>query len=68
MNLVMSRSGQEGLSACSVQGFAVCVKHGLTKVQLDETVGLHPTAAEEFVLMSSPARRYRDGKLWLKQD
>ncbi|KAJ7977305.1 glutathione reductase [Quillaja saponaria] len=32
-----------------VQGFAVAVKAGLTKNDFDATVGIHPTAAEEFV-------------------
>jgi glutathione reductase (NADPH) len=30
---------------------AVAVKAGLTKLQWDSTVALHPTAAEELVLM-----------------
>ena len=34
-----------------IQGFAVAVKAGLTKQQLDETIGIHPTAAEEFVTL-----------------
>ncbi len=34
-----------------IQGFAVAVKAGLTKAQFDETVAIHPTQAEEFVLM-----------------
>jgi len=34
-----------------VQGFAVALKNGLTKAQLDSTVAIHPTSAEEFVLM-----------------
>ena len=37
-----------------VQGFAVAVKAGLTKAQLDATIGIHPTAAEEFVTMRQP--------------
>lgn len=32
-----------------IQGLAVAIKAGLTKSQLDATIGLHPTAAEEFV-------------------
>lgn len=39
-----------------VQGFAVCVKAGVTKTQLDGTVGMHPTLAEEVVTMGKPAR------------
>lgn len=34
-----------------IQGFAVALKCGATKAQLDATVGLHPTAAEELVTM-----------------
>lgn len=29
-----------------MQGFAVAMKMGLTKQQLDSTIGIHPTAAE----------------------
>ena len=32
-----------------IQGFAVALKCGATKTQFDATVGIHPTAAEEFV-------------------
>ena len=34
-----------------IQGLAVAVKCGVTKAVLDSTVGIHPTAAEEFVTM-----------------
>jgi glutathione reductase (NADPH) len=34
-----------------LQGFAVAVKMGATKRDFDETVAIHPTAAEEFVTM-----------------
>ena len=34
-----------------IQGFAVAVQAGLTKAQLDATVAIHPSQAEEFVLM-----------------
>ena len=37
-----------------IQGFAVAITAGATKAQFDATVALHPTAAEEFVLMSQP--------------
>ncbi|MDT8267252.1 glutathione-disulfide reductase, partial [Roseomonas sp. DSM 102946] len=43
-----------------LQGFAVAVVNGLTKAQLDATIGIHPTAAEEFVTLRSPARRAGD--------
>lgn len=34
-----------------LQGFAVAVKMGATKQDFDDTVAIHPTAAEEFVTM-----------------
>ncbi|ODT99796.1 MAG: glutathione-disulfide reductase [Rhodospirillales bacterium SCN 65-16] len=34
-----------------IQGLAVAVKAGATKAQFDTTVGIHPTAGEEFVTM-----------------
>ncbi|MBX6369851.1 MAG: glutathione-disulfide reductase [Rhodospirillales bacterium] len=34
-----------------IQGFAVALKCGATKRQFDQTIGIHPTAAEEFVTM-----------------
>jgi glutathione reductase (NADPH) len=34
-----------------IQGIAIAVKTGLTKAQFDATVGIHPTAAEEFVTL-----------------
>jgi glutathione reductase (NADPH) len=37
-----------------VQGFAVALTAGLTKAQLDATIGIHPTAAEELVTMRTP--------------
>ena len=37
-----------------VQGFAVAMKAGATKSVFDATLGIHPTAAEEFVTMREP--------------
>ncbi len=37
-----------------VQGFAVALKAGATKAQFDATIGIHPTAAEEFVTLREP--------------
>jgi glutathione reductase (NADPH) len=37
-----------------VQGFAVAMKAGATKADFDRTIGIHPTAAEEFVTMRTP--------------
>jgi glutathione reductase (NADPH) len=34
-----------------IQGMAIAVKVGATKAQFDATIGIHPTAAEEFVTM-----------------
>ncbi len=34
-----------------IQGFGVALKVGATKAQFDATIGIHPTAAEEFVTM-----------------
>ncbi|KAI4338297.1 hypothetical protein L6164_016639 [Bauhinia variegata] len=40
-----------------MQGLAVALKCGATKAQFDSTVGIHPSAAEEFVTMRSVTRR-----------
>ncbi|KAG6548711.1 hypothetical protein Mapa_009866 [Marchantia paleacea] len=40
-----------------IQGLAVALKCGATKAQFDATVGIHPTAAEEFVTMRSVTRQ-----------
>jgi glutathione reductase (NADPH) len=37
-----------------VQGLAVALKAGATKRIFDDTLGVHPTAAEEFVTMRTP--------------
>ncbi len=37
-----------------IQGLAVALKAGATKQLFDETLGIHPTAAEEFVTMRTP--------------
>ncbi|WP_428034031.1 glutathione-disulfide reductase [Amphritea sp.] len=38
-----------------IQGIAVALKAGATKAVFDSTIGIHPTAAEEFVTMREPA-------------
>jgi len=38
-----------------VQGIAIAMKAGATKADFDSTIGIHPTAAEEFVTMREPA-------------
>jgi glutathione reductase (NADPH) len=44
-----------------IQGLAVALKCGATKAQFDATIGIHPTAAEEFVTLrtkvAEPAAR-----------
>jgi glutathione reductase (NADPH) len=37
-----------------IQGVAIAVKCGATKAQLDATIGIHPTTAEEFVTLREP--------------
>ena len=62
MKLVVDRASQRvvgvhmvGLDAPEiVQGLAVAIKAGATKQMFDATVGIHPTAAEEFVTMREP--------------
>jgi glutathione reductase (NADPH) len=44
-----------------MQGIAVAVVNRLTKAQLDATIGIHPTAAEEFVTMRVATRRVGEG-------
>ncbi len=41
-------------SAEIIQGIGIAVKAGLTKAQFDQTVAVHPSSAEEFVLMRNP--------------
>jgi glutathione reductase (NADPH) len=59
MKLVVDRSSDKVLGVHIVgadapeivQGFAVAVKAGVTKSQFDQTVGIHPTSAEELVTL-----------------
>lgn len=37
-----------------LQGLAIAIKAGATKADFDATIGIHPTAAEEFVTMRVP--------------
>jgi glutathione reductase (NADPH) len=37
-----------------IQGLAVAIRAGATKQIFDETLGIHPTAAEEFVTLRTP--------------
>ena len=43
-----------------IQGLAIAMKAGATKAQFDATIGIHPTAAEEFVTMREPVVRAGD--------
>lgn len=38
-----------------IQGIAIALKAGATKKVFDSTIGIHPTAAEEFVTMREPS-------------
>ncbi|HSG60796.1 MAG TPA: glutathione-disulfide reductase [Pseudomonadales bacterium] len=40
-----------------IQGIAIAIKAGATKAIFDSTIGIHPTAAEEFVTMRSVTRQ-----------
>ncbi|XP_057422988.1 glutathione reductase, chloroplastic/mitochondrial [Lotus japonicus] len=67
MKLIVSAKTNEvlGLHMCGedaaeiAQGFAVAIKAGLKKADFDSTIGIHPTAAEEFVTMRTPTRKIR---------
>ena len=43
-------------SAEIMQGIGIAVKMGATKADFDATIGIHPSAAEEFVTMRTPTR------------
>jgi glutathione reductase (NADPH) len=34
-----------------IQGIAIAIKAGATKSQFDATIGIHPSTAEEFVIL-----------------
>lgn len=65
MKLIVDKASDRvvGLHMCgaeageTVQGFAVAMKCGATKAQFDSTIGIHPTAAEEFVTMRTPVSK-----------
>ena len=40
-----------------MQGIAIAVKMGATKADFDATIGIHPSAAEEFVTMRTPRKK-----------
>ena len=37
-----------------MQGFAVAITAGATKAMFNDTIGIHPTSAEEFLTMRTP--------------
>lgn len=41
-----------------IQGVAIALKAGATKADFDQTIGIHPTSAEEFVTMRSLTRSH----------
>ena len=45
-----------------IQGFSVAFNLGVTKDQLDDTVAIHPTVAEELVLLKNDKQSGGDGK------
>jgi len=61
MKLVVDRASDKVLGCHMVgpdageiiQGLAIALNCGATKTQFDQTIGIHPTAAEEFVTMRS---------------
>jgi glutathione reductase (NADPH) len=63
MKLVVERVSQRVVGAHMVgrdaaeivQGLAIAIRAGATKAQFDETIGIHPTAAEEFVTLRQRA-------------
>lgn len=64
MKLVVDRGSDRVLGAHMVgadapeivQGVAIALHAGATKAVFDRTIGIHPTSAEEFVTMRTPAR------------
>jgi glutathione reductase (NADPH) len=62
MKLVVDRASQRVVGAHMVgpdageiiQGVAIAIKCRATKAMFDATIGIHPTAAEEFVTMRTP--------------
>ena len=62
MKLIVDRDSRKvvgvhmvgGDAAETVQGLTIALKCGATKEQFDATVGIHPSAAEEFVTMRDP--------------
>ncbi|WP_370626651.1 hypothetical protein [Polynucleobacter sp. 31A-FELB] len=66
MKLVVDRKSNRVLGAHMsgadapeiIQSLAIAISAGATKHDFDRTMALHPTSAEEFVLMRNPTRTY----------
>ena len=64
MKLVVDQATQKVLGAHMlgedapelIQGIAIALVMGATKADFDRTIGIHPTAAEEFVTMRTRTR------------
>jgi glutathione reductase (NADPH) len=64
MKLIVEKNSQKvigchmvGMDAPEImQGFAVAMNAGAKKSDFDKTIGIHPTAAEEFVTMRTPLK------------
>ncbi len=64
MKLVVDRASNRVVGAHMIgadageimQGIAIAIKCGATKAQFDATIGIHPTAAEEFVTLREPRK------------
>ena len=64
MKLVVDQATQKVLGAHMLgedapeimQGLAIALVMGATKADFDRTIGIHPTAAEEFVTMRTRTR------------
>jgi glutathione reductase (NADPH) len=64
MKLVVSQASQKVLGCHMIgedapemmQGLAIAVACGATKADFDRTIGIHPTAAEEWVTMRTRTR------------
>jgi glutathione reductase (NADPH) len=44
-----------------MQGIGIAITAGATKADFDRTIGIHPTAAEEFVTLRTRAREGGSG-------
>lgn len=68
MKLLVDRDSQRVVGAHmagegaaeTIQGIAIALRAGATKQTFDQTVGIHPTSAEEFVTMRTVTRSHRN--------